>query len=348
MSSLLKIKIPSYMDTQQQASSHPMELQQQGHKKASSFPATPTKQSKPTFQHQRGQTDQQQGSQTPSTPTKQNFPKNRGQMKTTPYTPYTPYTPPFSMRIVIPQQRIKQGQMMRMSPPTTPNTPPTPFYPFGRSQMSSQEVKKTPPNPRKVKFDASLPQDQTKKTKTQLKRHRMSADDKSNFYSKSNIKKMQVKSKNAVPTMIQFFKNRLETRYKKSVVRQIMSVLNAKVEQKVKTKRDEVFNLDLQQARKFFLEEIIMEEMQNMASGKPLTLLPKASQIYPNHVTVKNPTYLTYNIPIEEGVTYGMIKIIYASLIGIDDPSRIVFLKDGNLIQDTYYTDSCIINAMVK
>jgi hypothetical protein len=401
MSSQLKIKIPSYiqsyMDTQQQASLHPMELQQHGHKKASSFPTTPTKQSKPTFQHQWGQTDQQQGSQTPPTPPPPTFQQKRGQMKTTPYTPfsmsidipqqqikkgqmmssqtpptptkqnflqnrgqmkttlYTPYTPPFSMRIHIPQQQIKKKQMMSFpTTPTTPTTPPTPFYPypkknlsFGQDQMGSQDMK-SPPNPRKkISFDASLPQDQTKKTKTRLKRHSMSADDKSNFYSKSNIKKMRGQSRTAVPTMKQFFKSHLATRYTKSVVRQIMSVLNAKVEQKVKTKRDEVANLNLQQARKYFLEEIIMEEMQNMALGKPLTLLPKVSQIYPNHVTIKNLRNENTFIPIEEGVTNGMIRLIYASLIGVDDPSKIIFLKDGNLIEDADYTESCIINAIV-
>ena len=103
--------------------------------------------------------------------------------------------------------------------------------------------------------------------------------------------------------------------------------------------------MDLQQAKKYFLEEIIMEEMQNM--GIPLTLLPKASPIYPNHVTIKNLRNEHIFIPIEEGVTNGMVKIIYASLIGMDDPSRIIFLKDGNLIQDTYYTESCIIDAMI-
>jgi hypothetical protein len=250
--------------------------------------------------------------------------------------------------------------MMRISPPTTPTKPPTtpttpttPAYPyqkklsFSRGQMDSQYMK-IPPNRKKVIFDASLPQDQTKKTKTRLKRHSMSLDDKSKFYSKSNIKKMNVESRNAVPTMIQFFKSHLQTRYKKPVVREIMSALKAKVEQKVKTKHDEVFNLDLQQARKYFLEEIIMDEMQNMASGKkPLTLLPKASQIYPNRVIIKNLLHKNIYIPIKEGLTNGMVKIIYASLIGVDDPSRIIFLKDGNLIQDTYYTESCIIDAMV-
>jgi hypothetical protein len=282
--------------------------------------------------------------------------RKQGQMMSSQYDNTPPPTPPFSRMIGIPQ-----GQMMRMSPPTTPTKPPTtpttpttPAYPypkklsFTRGQMYSQDMK-TPPNPKKVKFDASLLQDQTKKTKTRLKRHAMSLDDKSNFYSKSNIKKMHVKSRTAVPTMIQFFKSHLATRYKKSVVREIMSVLNAKVEQKVNIKHDEVANLDLQQARKYFLEEVIMEEMQNMASGKPLTLLPKASPIYPNHVTIKNlRDEYTYNIPIEEGVTYGEIKIIYASLIGLDDRSRIIFLKDGNLLQDTYYTEPCIIDAMVK
>ena len=362
-SSLLKIKIPSQdmvMETKQQKSrkGRMMSLQD--------------------METQQQQTQQQQSQQQQS---------RKGRMMSSQYDDTPPTTPPFPRIIGIPQQQRKQGrmmssqyddtppptppfpriigiphgQMMRMSPPpttptkppTTPTTPTTPAYPypkkllFSRGQMDSQDMK-TPPNPKKVKFDASLLQDQTKKTKTRLKRHAMSLDDKSNFYSKSNIKKMNVESRNAVPAMIQFFKSYLDTIYKKPEVRKIMSALKAKMELIVKTKRDEVFNLDLQQARKYFLEEIIMEEMQNMASGKPLTLLPTASPIYPNHVTIKNLLNENIYIPIEEGVTYGMIKIIYASLIGIDNPSRIIFLKDGNLLQDTYYTEPCVIDAMVK
>ena len=352
-SQLKKIKIPSYHQMMIIEQQQGQTGQQQGQMMSLQTPPTPTL---------------LMNSQNPPTPPPPTFPKKLGQMKTT---PYTLYKPPFSMRIHIPPQQIKKKQMMSFpTTPTTPTTPPTPFYPFGRSQMSSQEVKKTtpfypfypfgrsqmssqevkktPPNPKekKISFDASLPQE-TKKTNTRLKRHGMSADDKSNFYSKSNIKKMRGQSRTAVPTMKQFFKSHLATRYKKSVVREIMSVLNAKVEQKVKTKRDEVANLNLQQARKYFLEEIIMEEMQNMALGKPLTLLPKVSQIYPNHVTIKNPRNENTFIPIEEGVTNGMIRLIYASLIGVDDPSKIIFLKDGNLIQDADYTESCIINAIV-
>jgi len=205
---------------------------------------------------------------------------------------------------------------------------------------------------KKINFDDSLP-DRAQQTRGMRGRgHSMSIQDIPYFYSPYQQERMKIQSRTLDTSIKQMFRRELAAKYSTDMVRSIMSNLEQQVEEKVDQQKKRVENLKVAQAKKYFLEEIILKELEKLALGQQTSFLPKPKtpkppQIQPNYVTIKSIRGENTYIPLQQGVTNGVIKDVYGGMIGVDR-ARLKFIKNGKVLKDEEEAQSCVIVAIVK
>jgi hypothetical protein len=97
------------------------------------------------------------------------------------------------------------------------------------------------------------------------------------FYSAEEENKMKSQASSIQSKLKQEFKAWLHSKYYPTDVVFIMSNLEKLVLQKVKQEQKKVANLKIRQAKKYFLEQLIVQEIDKYVLGQKSSLLPVIS-----------------------------------------------------------------------
>jgi len=155
------------------------------------------------------------------------------------------------------------------------------------------------------------------------------------FYSVEEQDKMKSQALSIQSKLKQEFKVWLHSKYSPTDVVLIMSNLEKLVLQKVKQEQKKVANLKIRQAKKYFLEQLIVQEIDKYVLGQKSSLLPVISppQDVQNKVHFRSISNENTYIPFTDHDTYSTLKQKYAQLKGIPKAS-IKFLINGKIPKD--------------
>lgn len=208
---------------------------------------------------------------------------------------------------------------------------------------------------KKVTFDTSLPQDKPVQSRGMSgKAHPMSAQDQKHYYTIPQENRMKQQARLAQTIIKDSFKQILLLEYSPEQISQIMKNLDQKVEKLVLQQQQKVGTLKRHQARKYFLEVVVDQEIDRLSFGQNTSLLPNKprrgsqQQQTATLINIKNIRNQATPVPFESTDTYGQIKVKYGGIHGID-PSRIKLICNGKIYKDTEVVNPSLnIIALVK
>jgi hypothetical protein len=207
---------------------------------------------------------------------------------------------------------------------------------------------------KKVSFDISLPQDKPVQTRGMRgKAHPMSAQDQTHFYTIQQENRMKQQARSAEIIIKNSFRQIISSEYSTQEVAQIMKNLDQKVEKLALQQQDKVGKLRLYQAKKYFLEMVVDQEIDRLSFGQNTTLLPLktrrgSQQQALTSINIRNIRNQATSVPFQSTETYGQIKVKYGAMKGID-PSTIKFICNGKIYKDTDVVNPSLnIIALVK
>lgn len=208
---------------------------------------------------------------------------------------------------------------------------------------------------KKVSFDTSIPQDKPVQTRGMRGlAHPMSVQDEENFYTIQQQKRMKQQALFAEGIIKDSFKQILLSVYSTQQVAQIMKNLNQKVNKLALQQEQKVGTLKLYQAKKYFLEQVVDQEIDRLSFGQNTSLLLAKQQRRGSQkqalssIDIKNIRNQATAVPFQSTDTYGAVKSKYGGLLGID-PARIRFICNGKVYKDTDVVNPSLnIIALVK
>jgi hypothetical protein len=207
---------------------------------------------------------------------------------------------------------------------------------------------------KKVSFDTSLPQDKPVQTRGMRgKAHPMSAQDQAHYYTISQENRMKQQARLAEVIIKHSFRQIISSEYSTQEVTQIMKNLDQKVEKLALQQQQKVGTLKRYQAKKYFLEMVVDQEIDRLSFGQNTTLLPVktrrgSQQQTATSINIKNIRNQATPVPFQSTDTYGSVKAKYGAINGID-PSRIKLICNGKIYKDTEVVNpSLILVALVK
>lgn len=207
---------------------------------------------------------------------------------------------------------------------------------------------------KKVSFDSDLPQDKPVQTRGMRgKAHPMSAQDEARFYTVQQENRMKQQARLAENIIKDGFRQLISSTYSTQQVAQIMKNLDQKAEKLALQQQQKVGTLRRYEAKKYFLEMVVDQEVDRLGYGQNTTLLPVkprrgSQQQVLTSINIKNIRNQETPVPFQSTDTYGHIKAKYGALHGIE-PSRIKLICNGKIYKDTDVVNPALnIIALVK
>jgi hypothetical protein len=207
---------------------------------------------------------------------------------------------------------------------------------------------------KKVSFNSDLPQDKPVQTRGMRdKSHQMSKQDEASFYTVQQENRMKLQARWAEKIIKDGFEQIISSTYSTQQVAQIMKNLDQKAEKLALQQQQKVGTLKRYQAKKYFLEMVVDQEVDRLSYGQNTTLLPVktrrgSQQQTLTSINIKNIRNQETPVPFQSTDTYGSIKAKYGAINGID-PSRIKLICNGKIYKDTEVVNpSLILVALVK